>query len=566
MLFVNRKTLVLLAVLVLSAVARAGCEPQQLANRGRFGLYVNSLEKVIRLADDDIDIGRAALIISKQAGADIDVDEYLGRIDRMACEVLERLGARAGADIEGRRAIRVINEYLFEELGFEATETADDPKDLFLHYVLDRKKGYCLSLSILYLSVTERVGLPVYGVVVPEHFFARYDNGRVRFNIETTSRGGTASDEHYRKKFKVPGGNELYMQNLGPKETLSCFFNNLGNVYENLGDYESALILLERAVNLTPKLAMVHTNLGNVYLARQRTEEAIQQYRKALEIRPDDAATRSNLGGAYMQAWRESGGTNGNETLLDAAIFEFRMALEIDEQCIQARENLAGAYCRKGLFNKALNQLEKVLEMEPDRASALSRLGDAYREMGQNEKAALAYQQALALDQKLVEAHFGLALLYDDQGLTDRAIETYNKVVELAEAADLNRAERKSYEQYLFGSLQNLGGSYAQKRMYASAIEALHRAIAIESENALAHFNLGVVYSRQGRYSLAAREYSVAIELDEKFGPAHNGLAICYYYLDKPQLGWNHIRQAKQLGFEVSPELWEALSKKAGGR
>ncbi|MHC4759552.1 MAG: transglutaminase family protein, partial [Planctomycetota bacterium] len=36
---------------------------------------------------------------------------------------------------------------------------------MFLHTVMDKKQGYCLSLSILYLSIGERLGLPLYGVV-----------------------------------------------------------------------------------------------------------------------------------------------------------------------------------------------------------------------------------------------------------------------------------------------------------------------------------------------------------------------------------------------------------------
>ena len=124
------------------------------------------------------------------------------------------------------RAVGVINEYLFDELGFKSIQQASDPNDLFLHSVLDRKQGYCLSLSILYLSLGERLGLPLYGVVVPSHFFVRYDDGRIRFNIETTGKGGNASDEHYIKKFKVPQGDHdsIYMLNLNKMQTLGCFF------------------------------------------------------------------------------------------------------------------------------------------------------------------------------------------------------------------------------------------------------------------------------------------------------------------------------------------------------
>ena len=98
---------------------------------------------------------------------------YLEQLDAMAMEIQNRLRQqRLPVDA---RAMPVINQYLFEELGFQTISHADDPNDLFLHSVMDRRQGYCLSLSILYLAVAERLGLDVYGVVVPGHFFVRYD-------------------------------------------------------------------------------------------------------------------------------------------------------------------------------------------------------------------------------------------------------------------------------------------------------------------------------------------------------------------------------------------------------
>ena len=79
-------------------------------------------------------------------------------------------------------------------------------------------------------AIGERLGMPLYGVVVPGHFFVRYDDGKTRFNIETTSKGNCADDEHYRVNFNVPDssdGRSIYLKNLNPHQTLGCFFNNL---------------------------------------------------------------------------------------------------------------------------------------------------------------------------------------------------------------------------------------------------------------------------------------------------------------------------------------------------
>jgi len=212
------------AALVLSVLLLATAQASAaLANQNKRGLRAFTIDGVLRLVEDEIDMGTAALILSRDWGTTQTLHSYRGRIDDMAEEILKTLREkRLPVDY---RALPVINAYLFEEMGFRAVETADDPEDLFLHVVLDRKRGYCLSLSILYLAIAERLGLPMFGVVVPGHFFVRYDDGRQQFNVETTSKGAIVPDSHYIEKFKPPTRPlSLYMKNLTQRQTLGCFF------------------------------------------------------------------------------------------------------------------------------------------------------------------------------------------------------------------------------------------------------------------------------------------------------------------------------------------------------
>ena len=63
------------------------------------------------------------------------------------------LGDEIGEAVARLQEYDIINDYLFNELGYKTISHADDPKDLFLHSVMNRRQGYCLSLSILYLSL-----------------------------------------------------------------------------------------------------------------------------------------------------------------------------------------------------------------------------------------------------------------------------------------------------------------------------------------------------------------------------------------------------------------------------
>jgi len=185
--------LAIICILILSPALFAQWNAP-LANEGKTGLYARSIEQVLRLRENDVDLATAVLISSELWSDNwseiVNGRIYLSKLDDIAREIREMLKRRKlGADF---RAIPIMNEYLFDTLGFKSISEATDPNSLFLHTVIDKKEGYCLSLSILYLSIGERLGLPLHGVVVPGHFFVRYDDGRVRFNIETTSNGGSA--------------------------------------------------------------------------------------------------------------------------------------------------------------------------------------------------------------------------------------------------------------------------------------------------------------------------------------------------------------------------------------
>jgi hypothetical protein len=163
----------------------------QLFNQDLRGLKTRTLEEVLALPDDEIDLATAILLISKKAHKDldnieIDVHRYRHRVDEIASALLSRMGKGKSPEA----IIRAMNHYVFEELKFSPFREAKDSEASFLTFVLDEKKGNCLGLSILYLSIAERIGFSLYGVVAPDHAFVRYEDNVKRINIETTCKGG----------------------------------------------------------------------------------------------------------------------------------------------------------------------------------------------------------------------------------------------------------------------------------------------------------------------------------------------------------------------------------------
>jgi len=507
-----------------------------LSNDGKSGLYARSIEQVLRLSEDEVDLATAALIISEQWSDLVNGRRYLYRLNDMALEIRERLEKKKLR--ANYRAIPMINEYLFDELGFKAISEASDPNDLFLHSVLDRKRGYCLSLSILYLSLAERLGLPLHGVVVPGHFFVKYDDGRVQFNIETTSKGGNAPDEHYATKFNVPEDDEsIYMRKLSKVQTLGCFLNNLGNSYCDIGDTESALLALETAVEINPLLGESRANLGNLYLKKGRIRDAIYEYQTALEINPKDAKTHSNLGNAYAKQGR-----------LNNAIAQYNWALTLDPNFIQAYKNLAVAYSEQELFVRAEAALKEALILEPKDASIYSQLGEVYDRMGDYDEAIFQYKRALKIDRNLADAHYGMAVCYKKLDLVDDEIRAYKKTL--------------SIKPDMVAALVGLGNAYFGKKRYDAAIEQYKKAVRTAADDSTIHYNLGAAYSNKDDYKQAMAAYLKAVELEPEMGDAHKGLAFVFYKLKKYDLAAKHIKIAEELGAEIDKQLLRAIKRK----
>lgn len=73
---------------------------------------------------------------------------------------------------------------------------------------------------------------------------------------------------------------------------------------------------------------------------------------------------------------------------------------------------------------------------------------------------------------------------------------------------------------------------------------------------------LGSAYFRLDRLSDAEREYKAAIEVNPKFGEAHNNLAVVYMMTDRLDQAEEEVKAAEKNGFTVNPRFKEDLRNK----
>jgi tetratricopeptide (TPR) repeat protein len=530
------KNTIAVVLIVMSLFCSTGlAQRSSLSNAGKQGLRATSLEEVLRLPEDQIDLATAVLIASEYWSDVVAGRRYLEQLDDMALEVRKRLLQHRIPF--NQQAIPVLNDYLFHELKFTPIPNAKDPNDLFLHSVLDRRQGYCLSLSVLYLSLAERLGLRVYGVVVPGHFFVRYDDGgRVRFNIETTDNGSSVSDEHYIEKFKLPRdySKTLYMKNLTKRQTLGCFFNNLGSVYSDIGDTDTALRALERAVTINPTLPECRVNLAGIYMRKDRPRDALSQYEIAIRQNPNDPLIHLNLGGACLQLDRPV-----------EAIAAFQRSLELDPNLVLAYRNLAIAFTRQGRYSQAITELEHAVRLDPQNADVHLQLGDVYYQMNDPVRAVTSLTRALSLKPNSPKAYVELGQSYERLGRTAEAIGAYKNAVGLKPT--------------MVEAIQALGNAYFAKKDYDEAAQYFAQAVGLDPNDAWNYFNLGACYSNRNDFANSVKAYDHALKLDPNIGEAHVGSAYGYYVLKQYDLAWEHVVAAQKLNVKVQDDLVQAV-------
>lgn len=137
--------------------------------------------------------------------------------------------------------IRTVNSVLFNDLKFAAnTKNFHSPGNSMLSNVLDSKRGNPISLCAVYLLVAKKLGLPIYGVNLPNLFVLTYKSETLTVYINAFNKGLIFSRQdihNYLEHLKLEPKEEYFepCQNLVIiKRTL----RNLVFAFEKIGDLD----------------------------------------------------------------------------------------------------------------------------------------------------------------------------------------------------------------------------------------------------------------------------------------------------------------------------------------
>lgn len=263
-------------------------------------------EQIAGTPDAQLDLVEGSLVIALEENPSLDLEHYLDDVSGWTESIRGRLeGSR---DVE--RIVETVNRVLFEEEGFHG-ENDDyyDPRSALLSAALDRHAGLPITLSILYLEVSRRLGAEVAGVALPGRFLVKFTGPWGVVVVDPFEGGRVLSTLELQKLLdRVFGGGvqlrEQHLRSFSPKEILARELAQLKAAYLAQHDLPRAAASIDRLLILDDRDAWEVRDRAALAMQLHAYRQAIELFERYLALMPS-ADDRSRVGDqiAYLRAW-----------------------------------------------------------------------------------------------------------------------------------------------------------------------------------------------------------------------------------------------------------------------
>ena len=205
--------------------------------------------------------------------------------------------------------------------------------------------------------------------------------------------------------------------------------NNLSEAHSTLGaikgrlelDWPGAESEQKRAIELNPNNAIAHFRYGMGLAHVGRFNDAEAEIQKSLVIDPFSIVTRKAV--PLILYWSRRN---------DEAITEYKKVLEMAPDFPLAQRELGLAYQQKGMYQAALEQLQKSLALPGNYFKTMNRadIGYLYAEWGKKSEARKVLEELIHNAEHGYASAYEIAVVYTGLGEKDKALEWLNKAYE----------------------------------------------------------------------------------------------------------------------------------------
>ena len=373
-----------------------------LGNRKLKGYNLLDIEDLNKLDSPDIDLSRALLMIQFGPNQMELIQTYELIIDLMALQIKASLAKNPSP----KAIIQAINNFLFFDMNFRFPPNSIWEENIanytFLPALIQSKQGVCLGTSSLYLSIAQRLALPLEIVTPPGHIYLRYRNGQHVINIETTSRGINIATKYYLNV------NTKYLPTRSIKEVIGLTLINQASGLLQKQQYEEAKAQYIQSLLYLTRDPLANKLLAYTYLLTKEEKPGLKLLKNKALINEPYLYSQSTIPQDLLS---KKLSIDGLKTLLiphkqtiqsiQAREESLKKCLALNPQSVSLIFELASLSLHKGMINPAIEYLEAFHQLYSNDVLAEYTLCTLYYESFNYPKA----WQHLRQTQNLIKIH-----------------------------------------------------------------------------------------------------------------------------------------------------------------
>lgn len=186
------------------------------------------------------------------------------------------------------------------------------------------------------------------------------------------------------------------------------------------------------------------------------------------------------------------------------------------------------------ILDRQARHFEQLVEKNPQNADLRVATASYYFDGGLTDPAYQQVQQALTINPDHQGALLLLGKILQRRGNKDQALSAYARVVEQSQKNPMAKIDRRLEAVYY-----QIGTIYSEQGKYGEAAESLKRALQIDATDSDAYYALGIAYQKQNDHAGALNAFGQAVRFVPDFTDAYQGMVASYLALGKaPEMNY----------------------------
>lgn len=249
-------------------------------------------DTLAELDDESLPLLPTALLIARDEYPALDPTVY----DATVQAHVDHLRAEVEIIPSAPLKMAAINRHLFDELGYSGDhDEYYDPRNSYLNEVFERRLGNPISLALVQMEVSRRLGIPLDGVSFPGHFLVRLPMEEGMLVMDPFNGGRPLGVEELRERASSHLGGQrpddqvlAQILDAAPSRAiLMRMLRNLQGVYAENHQWDRAARSADRLLKLAPENDDALRDRGLAYLKLEYLAGARRDLGRYVQRNPD---------------------------------------------------------------------------------------------------------------------------------------------------------------------------------------------------------------------------------------------------------------------------------------